>query len=128
VPLANDTSFGVGFAPATALERFVLELDREIGSAEFVREHPAHGEDVKIMAARNGSRLSLTIARAFVAAHVPSLELSHARSPHLGSRQVAGAISRPAPGPSVSPVGALSIHVHERFAGQQSQVCSKARY
>jgi S-adenosylmethionine synthetase len=33
----------------------------------------AHGEDVKIMAVRHDAAVSLTVARAFVASHVPSL-------------------------------------------------------
>jgi len=73
VPLANDTSFGVGFAPLSALEQFTLRLEQELDSPDFIREHPSHGEDVKIMAVRAGPRLSVTLARAFVAAHVPTL-------------------------------------------------------
>lgn len=52
VPLANDTSFGVGFAPLSQLERCTLELERHLNSRRFLVEHPAHGEDVKLMAVR----------------------------------------------------------------------------
>lgn len=73
VPLANDTSFGVGYAPLSPFERLVLDLEEGLNSSSFVGAHPAHGEDVKIMAIRRGANASLTIARAFVAAHTPSL-------------------------------------------------------
>jgi methionine adenosyltransferase (EC 2.5.1.6) len=35
VPLANDTSIGVGFAPLTDTERLVLETERLLNSREF---------------------------------------------------------------------------------------------
>jgi S-adenosylmethionine synthetase len=73
VPLANDTSFGVGYAPSSPLEGFTLGLERELNSPAFLARHPAHGEDVKVMAVRHGDRVSLTVARAFVSAHLPSL-------------------------------------------------------
>jgi S-adenosylmethionine synthetase len=81
VPLANDTSFGVGFAPLSPLERFTVELERDLNSSSFIAEHPAHGEDVKIMAVRRDEAVSLTVARAFVGPHVPSLEA------YLGERR-----------------------------------------
>jgi S-adenosylmethionine synthetase len=73
-PLANDTSFGVGYAPLSRLERFTLELEQGLNSREYIAKHPAHGEDVKVMAVRRGTDVSLTVARAFVASHTPSLQ------------------------------------------------------
>jgi S-adenosylmethionine synthetase len=74
VPLANDTSVGVGYAPASPLELATIELERRLNAGSFIAKHPAHGEDVKIMAVRQGSNVSMTIARAFVAEHVPSID------------------------------------------------------
>lgn len=74
VPLSNDTSFGVGFAPLSPLERAVLAVERSINAPEFLAAHPAHGEDVKVMATRDGADTSLTVARAFIAGHVPTLD------------------------------------------------------
>ncbi len=63
---ANDTSAAVGYAPMTPTERLVLEVERFVNSAEFKREFPEVGEDVKVMGFRTNSRLSLTIGAAFV--------------------------------------------------------------
>lgn len=48
-PLANDTSFGVGHAPLSALERLVLAIEKQINSNARSQRAPAWGEDVKIM-------------------------------------------------------------------------------
>lgn len=85
VLLANDTSFGVGYAPLSALERFVLELEGGLNSANFITEHPSHGEDVKIMAMRQADHVSLTIARAFIASRTPSLDAYLAEKHSLAS-------------------------------------------
>jgi len=45
VPLANDTSIGVGFAPLTDTERLVLETERLLNSREFKAKLPEVGED-----------------------------------------------------------------------------------
>lgn len=71
-PLANDTSFGVGYAPLSPLERFVLALDAQL--FQEARAHrPSWGEDIKIMALRAGEDIELTIACALVDAYVESL-------------------------------------------------------
>jgi S-adenosylmethionine synthetase len=67
-PLANDTSIGVGFAPLSPLERAVLDVERWLNAAATKDIHPEAGEDVKVMGARLGTNVQLTIACAFVAA------------------------------------------------------------
>jgi len=66
IPRANDTSFGVGYAPLNSLEQAVLEagqiLDRKSGSTS----HPARGEDTKIMAIRHNNKVEFTIACAMI--------------------------------------------------------------
>ncbi len=62
---ANDTSIGVGYAPRSALERTVLELERWL-SSQGAAGQPALGEDVKVMGVRRGSRIELTVACAIV--------------------------------------------------------------
>lgn len=74
MPLANDTSCGVGFAPLTDLERLVLAVERKLNAPATKRLHPALGADVKVMGVRRGSRIELTIACAIVARHVPNLD------------------------------------------------------
>ena len=73
VPMANDTSFGVGHAPLTETERIVLEAERRL-NAEYAADHPEVGPDVKIMGKREGDRIDLTVAAAMIDAHVSSLE------------------------------------------------------
>lgn len=70
--LANDTSCGIGAAPRTVLERIVLAADRALAAPEARRAHPALGEDVKIMAARVGERVTLTVSCAVIDRHVSS--------------------------------------------------------
>jgi S-adenosylmethionine synthetase len=74
VALANDTSFGVGFAPLSPLERLVLDIERTINGRDRRLVHPAWGEDVKVMGARRGDQVDLTVACAIVDRHVRDLD------------------------------------------------------
>ncbi len=74
VPLANDTSLGVGFAPFDELERTVLAVERQLNDPEVKRHHPHLGEDIKVMGVRRGERVSLTVACAVVGRFVVDLE------------------------------------------------------
>ena len=70
VPLANDTSVGVGYAPLSTLEKLVYETERLLNSREFKSKVPASGEDVKVMGVRRGDRIVLTVANAIVSRYV----------------------------------------------------------
>jgi S-adenosylmethionine synthetase len=70
VVLANDTSCGVGYAPPSKLERTVLAIDRALTSSATLIAHPAIGEDIKIMAVRQGKATRLTISTALIGAHL----------------------------------------------------------
>ncbi len=74
VPLANDTSFGVGFAPFDDLERVVFETEQFLNSPQLKEEHPEVGEDIKVMGVRIKDKIRITIACAFVSKFVNSLE------------------------------------------------------
>ncbi len=74
VPLANDTSFGVGFAPLDDLEKTVFEAERFLNSPSLKEQHPEVGEDVKVMGVRIGEKIRITVACAFVSRFVKSLE------------------------------------------------------
>jgi S-adenosylmethionine synthetase len=63
--LANDTSFGVGFAPLSDLERLVLESERFL-TLKLKKKLHALGEDVKVMGFRDGDGIRLTVAAALV--------------------------------------------------------------
>lgn len=71
VPLANDTSFGVGFAPLTPLERLVLDVERGLNSPKLKSELPELGEDIKVMGLRVGNKIKLTIAAALISHLIP---------------------------------------------------------
>jgi len=74
IPLANDTSFGVGYAPLSETERIVLETEKLLNSDEFKRKWPAVGEDIKVMGLRKGDEIDLTIAAAIVDSEVQTPE------------------------------------------------------
>jgi S-adenosylmethionine synthetase len=74
VPLANDTSCGVGFAPLSEVERAVLAVDEALPAPALRRDDPAFGEDTKIMAVRQGRRLQLTVACPQIGRHVPDID------------------------------------------------------
>jgi S-adenosylmethionine synthetase len=79
--LANDTSFGVGYAPPSELERLVADLEGWLTAPETTRERPEIGEDVKILGVRHGDAIRLTVACAFVDRHVAHLD------EYLGKRE-----------------------------------------
>ena len=67
---ANDTSFAVGYAPASRLEQIVLAVEQVLTAPSTVGTHPMLGEDVKVMGVRRGRQIDLTIACAIVDRHV----------------------------------------------------------
>jgi len=70
MPIANDTSIGVGFAPLSPTERVVFDIERLLNSPKFKRKYPSVGEDVKVMGMRVGSRLNVTVAAAMVGGEI----------------------------------------------------------
>jgi S-adenosylmethionine synthetase len=64
-PRANDTSFGVGHAPFSEAETIVLALSNHI-DGPLRKKYPVLGQDVKIMALRDGDCITLTVACAMV--------------------------------------------------------------
>jgi S-adenosylmethionine synthetase len=75
IPLANDTSFGVGHAPLSALERLVLAIERRLHGRDRAHDRSAWGEDIKIMAIRNGEHLKLTIACAMIGRFLAGIDV-----------------------------------------------------
>ncbi|KAB2916709.1 MAG: methionine adenosyltransferase [Hyphomicrobiaceae bacterium] len=70
VALANDTSIGVGYAPLSPLERLVLRAEQHINGRDRQGEHPAWGEDVKVMGLRCDETVHLTVACAMIGRHL----------------------------------------------------------
>jgi S-adenosylmethionine synthetase len=74
VPLANDTSIGVGYAPMSPLEVLVLAIEKRINNRDRNRDHPAWGEDVKVMGVRRGDAVDLTVACAMIGSHLSHID------------------------------------------------------
>ncbi len=70
IPLANDTSFGVGFAPYSDAEKLTLETELYLNSDKFKDICPASGEDIKVMTNRIGKEINLTVCNAIISKHI----------------------------------------------------------
>ncbi|MCU4799327.1 methionine adenosyltransferase [Halobacteria archaeon HArc-gm2] len=73
VPMANDTSYGVGHAPLTETEQIVHETERRLNE-EYAADNPVVGQDVKVMGKREGDHVDVTVAVAMVDRHVPDMD------------------------------------------------------
>jgi S-adenosylmethionine synthetase len=98
--LANDTSVGTGYAPLSPLEKAVLAIEQQLNAPAFKSLHPETGEDIKVMAVRQGDDTSLTIACALVDRHLPNvhayadaLEQIRATAMQIARERVDGKIS-----------------------------------
>lgn len=65
VPFANDTSFGVSFAPFSNTEKLVYKIEQFL-QKEGIKRIPAIGEDIKVMGFRQKKDIKLTIATAMI--------------------------------------------------------------
>ncbi len=72
VPMANDTSYGVGHAPLTETEQIVANVERRL-TGPYSDENPVVGQDVKVMGKREGDRIDVTVAVAMIDEHVPDM-------------------------------------------------------
>jgi len=72
IPGANDTSFGVGFAPFSETEQIVYHAEHELMNLRT--KIPAIGEDTKVMGMRDGDKITLVIACAMVGRHIDDLD------------------------------------------------------
>jgi S-adenosylmethionine synthetase len=72
MPVSNDTSVGVGYAPLTPTEDIVLSTEKFLNSSAFKKKYPEVGEDVKVMGMRQGKKLETTVAAAMVSSKVPN--------------------------------------------------------
>jgi len=75
--LANDTSFGVSFAPYSATERITLETE-ELINGPLKKNLKEVGHDIKVMSVRNNDTIRITIAAAMVDRYIPDRD--HYRS------------------------------------------------
>src|SRR6266702_180210 len=74
IALANDTSFGVGYAPLSPLERLALAIEQQINGRDRERDRPAWGEDIKDMAVRTADRVEITVACAMIGRFLANMD------------------------------------------------------
>jgi len=70
IPMANDTSFGVGYAPLSDCEVITLEAEKLINSNAFKDKCKASGEDIKVMSQRAGNKVGITLACAMISKYI----------------------------------------------------------
>ena len=75
--LANDTSFGVSFAPYSETETLTLRTE-ELINGPLKKDLKEVGQDIKVMAVRNHDKIRVTIAAAMVDRFIPDKD--HYRS------------------------------------------------
>ena len=73
VPMANDTSYGVGHAPLSETERIVYETETRLNGA-YGADHPEVGEDIKVMGKREGDHIDVTVAAAMVDRYIEGMD------------------------------------------------------
>ncbi|MHA1731376.1 MAG: methionine adenosyltransferase [Promethearchaeota archaeon] len=73
IPLANDTSFGVGYAPFSDCEKITFEAEQLLNSDAFKDKCPGSGEDIKVMSHRVGNDVNITVCCAMVSKYIPDL-------------------------------------------------------
>ncbi len=71
IPVSNDTSIGVGYAPLSPTENLVLGIETKLNSPAFKKKYPEVGEDVKVMGLRKRRKLDVTVAAAMVSGKTP---------------------------------------------------------
>ncbi len=73
IPMANDTSFGVGHAPLTETEQIVLKTERHL-NGPYADNNPEIGKDIKVMGKREHDTIDVTLAVAMVDRHIADLD------------------------------------------------------
>lgn len=113
---ANDTSIGVGYAPFSRTERLILDLE------DVVRAVPGAGEDIKLMAVRRGSHVTLVVAVAMVSKFIGSKE--EYDEAKLATREAVERMARsrferePINGAEAEEKGGVDVHVNCADAGE----------
>ncbi len=72
VPMANDTSFGVGHAPLTETEQIVYNTERKLNT-DYAADNPEVGPDIKVMGKRENDHIDVTVAVAMIDEHIPDM-------------------------------------------------------
>lgn len=68
-PKSNDTSFGVGHAPLSEVEKIIRNLEKELRE----QLEPV-GEDIKVMGLREDDKVTLTVAAATISSRMEEID------------------------------------------------------
>ena len=71
--LANDTSFGVSYAPLSDTERITLETEKYI-NGDLKRIMKGIGYDVKVMSLRRKNKINVTVAVAMIGKEIEDMD------------------------------------------------------
>jgi len=71
MPQSNDTSFGVGYAPLSTLEKLTLDCSNHLNFDCGIK---AVGRDVKVMGVRKNHKIILTVACAMISKYLDDIE------------------------------------------------------
>lgn len=74
IPLANDTSFGVGYYPTSILENTIIKIETLLNHPETKGKFPFVGEDIKVMGVKIHQKTNFTIAIAMVDKYISNLD------------------------------------------------------
>jgi S-adenosylmethionine synthetase len=89
IPLSNDTSIGVGYAPVSQLESLILKVERHLTDHDRPGAPAAWGEDVKIMGVQSPGCTRLTVATAMI-----SRFLKDAQDYEVGRDAISSSVAR----------------------------------
>jgi len=73
VPVANDTSFGIGHAPFSELEQIVYETEKKLNT-DLKKKISGIGTDIKVMGLRDGNDINLTMCCGMVGRHIDDMD------------------------------------------------------
>jgi len=72
IPKANDTSFGVSFAPFSLTEKLTYEVEKYM-NGKMKKKVNGSGQDIKVMGERHRDEIILTICNAMVSRHIKNI-------------------------------------------------------
>lgn len=108
--VANDTSYCVGYAPYTNMEKAILETEGHLNSPETKVQFPWLGTDIKIMGIRHGDHYDFTACIPQIAAYVHSLA-GYQRNLHTVAAMMMGILGRRLPEDNVN----LSLNTKDDY-------------
>ena len=72
--VANDTSFGVSFAPLSNTEQVTLNMADFLTGDTLNKDFPSIGKDIKVMSHKDGGGIDTTVALAFIDKYIQNAD------------------------------------------------------